>query len=191
MIPIVSLWLPIVLSAVAVFLASSVIHMALGYHKHDFQSVPDEGAARAAIGGLGLAPGTYCLPRATSMADMKDPVFAQKMAEGPNVLMTVLARGGGNMGKMLGQWFFFSVVVAIFAAYIASRTLAAGAPYLSVFRVVASVVFASYAFAVWPPVIWYSKSSSTAWRETFDALVYGLLSAGVFGWLWPAPLMIP
>jgi len=42
MVSIISLWLPILLSAVAVFLVSSVIHMVFQYHKTDFKKIPSE-----------------------------------------------------------------------------------------------------------------------------------------------------
>ena len=37
MVSLADLWLPILLSAVLVFVASSLIHMVLGWHRHDFK----------------------------------------------------------------------------------------------------------------------------------------------------------
>jgi len=42
MVSIVSLWLPILLSAAAVFILSSIIHMVLKYHNNDFKALPSE-----------------------------------------------------------------------------------------------------------------------------------------------------
>ena len=42
MISLVALWLPILIAAVVVFLASSVIHMAIGWHNNEFSKLPDE-----------------------------------------------------------------------------------------------------------------------------------------------------
>ena len=188
MVPMVSLpsiWLPILLSAVAVFVASSIVHMVLGYHNTDFSRVPDEAAARKAFGALNLQPGDYCVPKPGSSAELKNPEYIAKVTEGPNIVFTVLRRGPPNMGPMLGQWFLFSVVVSLFAAYVASRTLAPGTPYLSVFRLTGTVAFCGYALGQWPAVIWYGKSGSATAKGTFDGLLYGLLTAGVFGWCWP------
>ena len=100
--------------------------------------------------------------------------------------MTVLPTGPVNMGKSLGQWFVYCVVIALFAAYVASRTLAPGAPYLSVFRIVGTVAFIAFAGGLWQDSIWWSRKWSTTLKSTIDALVYGTLVAGTFGWLWPS-----
>lgn len=186
MVPLMSLWLPIVLSAVAVFLASSVIHMALGYHRADFAPVPDEDRTMEALRSAKLAPGDYYMPYATSSAAMKDPAFIAKMNAGPRVVMTVLPSGAPAMGELLGKWFVFNLVVAVFAAYIASRVLAPTDQYLTVFRVTGTTVFASYVLGAWPQTIWYGKSTGTSLRTSFDGLIYALVSGGVFGWLWPS-----
>ena len=49
MVPLTSLWLPILLSAVVVFAASSIIHMVLPYHRNDFKKLPDEEGFLAAL----------------------------------------------------------------------------------------------------------------------------------------------
>jgi hypothetical protein len=99
--------------------------------------------------------------------------------------MTVLPTGPFNMGKSLGQWFVVSLVISLFAAYVASRTLAPGAPYLSVFRIVGTVAFIGYAGGLWQDSVWWNRKWSTTFKSTIDALIYGLLTAGAFGWLWP------
>jgi hypothetical protein len=185
MVSILSLWLPILLSAVAVFIASSIIHMVLGYHASDFQKVPDEEAARAAFKALSIPPGDYVVPRAGSSAEMKDPVFVEKMKTGPNVVMTVLPPWSGSMSAQLGQWFLFAVIVAVFTAYVVGRVFGAGAPYLSVFRIAGTVTFVAYALGAWPASIWYGKSTNATVKGTFDAFIFALLTGGIFGWLWP------
>ena len=88
-----ALWLPILLGAVFVFVASSIIHMAPLWHKNDFPQLPDENRARAAIGALGVPPGEYMLPRCKTQAEMRSPEFLQKLAEGPVWLITVRPNG--------------------------------------------------------------------------------------------------
>jgi hypothetical protein len=183
MVSILSLLIPILLSAVLVFIASSVIHMFLGYHANDFRGVPDEDAARAAL--RAVPPGEYAMPWAGSMEAMKSPEFTEKMKAGPIVFMTVRPGRAPSMGRELTLWFVYCVVVSLFAAYIAGRALAPGASYMDVFRFAGTTAFAGYALAQWQQTIWYHRSAMTSLKNTFDGLVYALLTAGVFGWLWP------
>jgi hypothetical protein len=183
MVSLASLLLPILLSAVLVFIASSVLHMLLTYHNSDFRRVPDEDAVRGAL--RSLPPGDYGVPHAGSMEAMKSPEFAEKMKTGPIVFMTVLPPGSSFMGRALVLWFIYCVVVSLFAAYIASRALDAGADYMDVFRFAGTTAFAAYVLANWQNTIWYRRSAVTNVKNTIDGLIYALLTAGVFGWLWP------
>jgi hypothetical protein len=185
MVPISSLWLPIALSAVFVFVASSIIHMMLGYHKTDFRRVPDEDAAQSALRGLNIPPGDYMLPYAATSAEMKDAAYTDRLNKGPVVIMTVAPPGPFAMGSLLGQWFGFSVLVSVFAAYVATRTLDPGASYLGVFRITATVAFVGYSLAQFHDSIWYRRSWSVTMKNALDGLVYGLVTGGTFGWLWP------
>lgn len=185
MVPIADLWLPVLLSAVVVFLASSVIHMALPVHKNDWKKVPDEDAAQAAFRTLGISPGDYALPCAGSSSEMKSPAFTEKMAKGPVVFMTVLPGGQSFMGSALALWFVYCVVVSVFGAYVGGRALGASASYLDVFRFVGTITFGCYAMALPQASIWYKRNWGTTLRSMFDGLIYGSLTAGTFGWLWP------
>jgi hypothetical protein len=138
-----------------------------------------------ALRPLNIPPGDYMFPRPASMADMRSPEFAAKRAKGPVMIVTVLPSGPVGMGKELVLWFLFSVVVGIFAAYVAGRALPTGADYLRVFQFVGTIAFIGYSFALWPLSIWYRRSLGTTIRSTVDGLLYGLLAAGTFGWLWP------
>jgi hypothetical protein len=181
-----ALWLPILLSAVIVFVASSVIHMVLGFwHKDDFRRVPDEEKFRNVVGPLALPPGDYCVPRAGSMEEMKSDAFKAKHAQGPVMIFTVLPSGPITMTKQLTGWFVYTIVVGILVAYLASRALPAGAHYLHVFRVTSVTAFVAYAAALWPQSIWYGRSWGTTIRTSIDGFAYALLTGGVFGWLWP------
>jgi hypothetical protein len=183
MVSLVSLLLPILLSAFLVFIASSIIHMFLGYHANDFRAVPNEDAVRNAL--REVPPGDFVVPHAGSMAAMKSAEYTQRMEAGPIVVMTVRAGQSPSMGKELTMWFVYCAVVSLFAAYIAGRALEPAAAYLDVFRFTGTTAFAGYALAQWQMTIWYHKSAMTSLRNTFDGLVYALITAGVFGWLWP------
>lgn len=185
MVALASLWLAIVLSAMLVFVVSAVIHMALTYHKDDLRRVPDEDALRNALRPLAVPPGDYSVPYAGSSAAMKDPGFNAKLVEGPVLLMTVMPNGPFAMGKSLGQWFVYTLVVSLFAAYVGSQALAPGARYLDVFQVTGTVAFAGYALALAQNSIWWAKNWGATFRSMFDGLLYALVTAGVFGWRWP------
>jgi hypothetical protein len=185
MVEVTALWLPVLVSAVFVFVASSIIHMALPWHKNDYRRVPDEAAFRAAAGAVKLPPGDYMVPRASSMKEMGSEEFVAKLNEGPVMVMTVMPNGPMAMGASLTQWFLYSLVVSVFAAYVAGRALGPDAHYLAVFRFAGVTAFCSYALGLWPMSIWYKRSWWVSLKSTIDGLVYGLLTAGVFGWLWP------
>lgn len=180
-----TLWAPILLSAVFVFVVSSIIHMVLKYHANDFKKVPDQDAVQAALRPFNIPPGDYCLPRPDTMKDFKKPEFVEKLNKGPIVIMTVLKNGNMNMGKSLGLWFAFSILISICAGYVAWHAVAPGGSYLSVFRFVGCVAFMGYSFAHIPHSIWHGKSWCTTFKMVFDGLIYGLVTAGTFGWLWP------
>ncbi|MDH3292385.1 MAG: hypothetical protein OEO20_14185 [Gemmatimonadota bacterium] len=182
----VSLWIPIVLSAVLVFVASSILHMVLTYHRSDFAKLPSEDTVMDALGPLSIPPGEYVFPHSSSPAEMKDPAFIDKVNKGPVAFMTVMPNGMPKMGGQLVQWFIYCVIVAIFAAYIATRALGPNPPYLSVFRFVGATAFIGYSVALWQNSIWYKRAWSSTLKSTVDGLVYALLTAGTFGWLWPA-----
>ncbi len=181
----VALWLPIILSAVLVFVASSVLHMATKWHADDWMAVPDEGAARTSIGALSIPTGDYMLPRAASMDEMKSPEYAAKMNEGPVLMMTVMPKGPPTMGKALGGWFAYSVVVSALSGYVAAHAVPQGANYLAVFRIVGTVAFCCYAMGLAQQSIWYHRRWGTTLKSMADGLLYALLTAGTFGWRWP------
>jgi hypothetical protein len=182
MVPLLQLWLPILLAAALVFVASSIIHMVLGYHASDYGPLPDEESVRPV---LRVPPGQYVVPYAASMKAMQSPEYMERMREGPTAFIVVGPSGELGMGRSLGLWFAYCLAVSVLAAYLAGRALPPGAPYLEAFRFAGTVAFAGYAFALWQNVIWYRHSVGPALKNTFDGLVFALITGGVFGWLWP------
>lgn len=183
MVPVTALWLPILLSAVIVFVASSMIHMLLPYHRNDFRRLPAEDSVMDALRAFGIPPGNYMMPHPGSPEGMKAPEFIEKKRRGPIAILTIMHEP--SMGRSLLQWFLYTVVVGIFAAYLTGRALGPGADYLEVFRFAGCVAFVGYALALWQSSIWYRIAWSTTLKSTWDGLVYGLLTGGTFGWLWP------
>lgn len=179
------LWVPILLSAVLVFLASSLVWMVLPHHRSDVKGLSDEAAAMDALGKQGLKPGLYNFPNAANPQAMKDPAFVAKMTKGPVGMLTMWPSGPISMGRSMVQWFVFVLAISVFVAYIAGRTLGPGVHYLAVFRVAGTVASLAYAAALVPGSIWWGRPWSVTWKEVADGVLYGLLTAGSFGWLWP------
>jgi len=185
MVSLLSLWAPILLSAVILFLASWLLHMILGHHRKDVHQLPQEDVILDALRAAQVAPGDYMAPYIASPAQMREPQFLEKKRRGPTVVATIMAGGEYSMGKPLAQWFIYLLVILLISAYVASRTLAAGAPYLAVFRVVGTVSFMGLAMGQPHQSIWWQRRWSTTIKYMCDGMVYALLAAGVFGWLWP------
>jgi hypothetical protein len=185
MTPLFALWLPILLSAVLVFVASSVIHMASPWHKSDYPKLPNEDQVMGALRPLAIPPGDYMMPRPASRQEMKSPEFLEKFKRGPVVMLTVMPSGDMGMTRQLVLWFTYCLVIGLFAAYVASRALPPGAPSNRVFGLTAVTAFIGYAVALWQMSIWYRRAWITTIKATVDGVIYGLLTAVMFAWLWP------
>jgi hypothetical protein len=185
MVPISALWLPILLSAVIVFIASSILHMVLPYHRSDYRKLPDEEKVADALRAAGVTPGpVYHFPH-TTHSTMKSPEVAEKFKRGPVGLLTVIPSGPPAMGKYLGLWFGYCIVMSIFVAYLTGRTRVPGTQYLEVFRVAGATAFVGYGIGQLQDSIWKGQTWGVTFKHVVDGLIYALLTAGVFGWLWP------
>ncbi len=185
MVPVTALWLPILVSAVLVFIVSSLIHMVLKYHKSDYGQVPGEDAVMASLRSHAIPPGDYVMPYASDPKEMQTPEYQEKQRQGPQMVVTVLPNGPISMGSSLAQWFGLSLVIGVFAAYVAGRALGPGADYMEVFRFTGTTALAGYSLGLLQASIWMGKSWATTMKSVFDGLIYALVTAGVFGWLWP------
>ncbi|MCB9899414.1 MAG: hypothetical protein H6825_15515 [Planctomycetes bacterium] len=185
MVPVDQLWMPVLLSAVFVFVASSVIHMALPVHKGDMQKLPDEDAVGEAMRKAGVKPGDYLLPCPGSMKEMGTPEFKARYERGPVAFMTVMPSATPAIGKSLLIWFVWSVIVSFFVGYLTGLACPAGTGYPEVFRVAGTVAILGYAFSNVTNSIWKGVAWSTTFKFVFDGVVYALVTAGTFGWLWP------
>jgi hypothetical protein len=184
MVPLTSLWFPILLSAVIVFIASSIMHMVLPYHRNDYGQLPDEDKVLSALRGVALKRGLYVFPYCTHK-DMKSTALIEKQKQGPVGFMTIVPSGPPAMPKFLIQWFVFCLLIGSFVAYLTGHTVPPGTPYLAVFRVAGTAAFLAYGLGNLSNGIWKGQPWSVTNKEVVDGLVYGLLTAGAFGWLWP------
>jgi hypothetical protein len=184
MVPLSALWLPILLAAVIVFVASSIMHMLLKYHQSDCHQLPDEDKLLAALRAAGVKQGLYMFPYG-SHKDMKTPAMQEKYKQGPVGFMTVFPSGPPALPKFLVMWFVYCLIIGFFTAYLTGHTVAPGANYLVVFRVAGTAAFMAYGLGMLSNGIWKGQPWSMVIKEVIDGLVYGLLTAGTFGWLWP------
>jgi hypothetical protein len=181
--PFGSLWLPVVVSAVAVWLVSSVLHMVLKYHRADYRQLSNEEAFAQAV--RGSAPGVYTVPYCLDPAQMKDPAILKKYDEGPVAMVTVMRNGPPAMGKYLGLWFLFCLLVSFVTSYLARNTLDPGAIGMEVLRLTGTVAFIGYGFGYLQTSIWLGIPWSNALRGLLDAAIYAVVTGLVFRFLWP------
>jgi hypothetical protein len=183
-----ALWLPILLSAVIVFIASSILHMVLPYHKSDVRQLPDEDKLLAALRPAGLQKGLYVFPYSTHK-EMNSAAIQEKYKQGPVGLLTIFPSGPIPMPKFLTLWFFYCLIIGVVVAYVSAHAhplvVAHGEPFWAVFRVAGAAAFLAYGVANLSNGIWKGLPWSNVIKEVVDGLVYALLTAGTFGWLWP------
>lgn len=185
MVELTSLWLPIAASAVAIFFLSFLCWMVLPHHRKDYAQLADEDGLMAFLRGKGLTPGIYSFPHCTHER-MKDPAWIAKRDAGPCGMLQIVPASAWNMGPTLLKWFVLLLALGVFVAYVAAHALPAGADYLAVFRIVGAVTFLAFALQQFSDAIWKSTPCRVVLTSLFDAVLYALVTAGIFGWLWPA-----
>ena len=178
---ILDLWLPILVATFVCFFMSSAIWVLFKWHDRDFNKTDREDDVSAAL--KGAKPGFYLLPHCPDYADMAKPEVQQRFSDGPVAYITVAPNGMPSMGpKMISMIIYFGMV-SVFCAYMLTRTMAPDADYLAVFRIAGSIAFIANGIAVIPDSIWFSRPWSMTIKNLVDALIYGLLTGGIFGWL--------
>jgi hypothetical protein len=185
MVGIVSLWLPILLAALIVFFVSAALHMGPFWHRGDYPRLPREEEVLNALAPLGIPPGDYMLPRASSMAQYKTAEFAAKLERGPVALITVLPNGRSSMGRSMGQWFVFLLVVGVMVAYLTGRTLPPGTSFARVLQIGSATAFIAYVVALAEMSIWYRRGWGLVLKSALDGVIYAFATGAVFAWLWP------
>lgn len=178
-----SLWLPILLSAVVVFVISSLIHMVIKWHAPDYQGFANEDAVRDAIRAGQPKPGRYVVPLCTDMKDMGCDAMRKKYEEGPVGHLVIGPNAFPNMGRMLGLWFLWSLVIAAVAACIASRIYGLNAGAAA--KLVGAIAFIGHGFGTVPESIWMMRPWSSSAKYVLDAALYAVGTWAVFLWLWP------
>lgn len=180
-----ALWLPILLSAVFVFIVSSIIHMAPLWHKNDYPMLQKQDDVMNALRPLALPPGDYMVPRPQDMKDMRTPEFKEKFTRGPVLMMTVIPNATMSIAKPLGLWFVYILITSVLTGHVAAAALPPGSVFARVCSIAGVTAFVAYAAALWQQVIWYHHSVSITARSTIDGAIYAFVTAATFAWLWP------
>ena len=182
------LWLPILLSGFLVFIMSALIWTVLKWHNSEWHGLANQDAVRAALKTSDPAPGLYMLPYSTNDKERHSKEFMAKVEEGPSAMLTVMPRGHMNMGAFMAKSLVINWVVSLFVAYVAwhaYKNAVAPPSYLGVFRVVGAMGFMCYSFASLQDSVWFSRPWKSWVLQACDALLFGLIMGGTFGWLWP------
>ena len=185
MIPLAGLWLPIVLSAVFVFVASSIIHMVLKWHLPDYRGFSNEDEVLAAIRKGNPSPGIHMLPFCKDMKEMASPDMLAKFRQGPTGKMILRAGAAPSMGKPLLQWFVLCLVVSLLCAVLAAAALPAGASLRQVLHLTGTAAFMAYGFGAFIQGIWWGQPWGAVAKDALDGLIFALVTGATFGWLWP------
>ena len=186
MLSLTSLLLVIIAGAAVSFVASAIVWMALPHHRSDYSRLPDEDGTLSVLGGQDIKPGLYNFPHCKGWDELKDETVKKKFEDGPIGFLTILPSGIPAMGKNMLQMISYFVVTGIFIAYVVSLSHRAGADYMSVFRTTSTVAWLAYGFGAIPDSVWYGKPWSNTFKNLADTLFYALVTAGMYGWLWPA-----
>ena len=182
-----SLWLPVLVAAIAVFVASSLVHMVFRWHQSDFKRLPNEEAVRAALReGGGAGPGQYMTPWCESMKASQEDAMQAKFREGPIATVTVMKSGKPEMGPMLGRWFLLNLVLAAAVGAIVLQVYGPGADPRYAGHLAGLITLLAYGAGSPQQSIWMGKPWSTTAKDLLDALIYGVVTAFAFTWLWPA-----
>lgn len=180
------LWLPILLSAVGVFVVSSIIHMATPMHKSDWGHLEGEENVLKDLRAANIKPGMYMFPGAKSMQETASPEYAAKCQLGPVGNMVILPSEIFNMGKSLLCWFIYSIVIGLMTAYVANFAIQGPTDFGAVMRLTGTVSTMAYALASPPDSIWKGYSWAVSFRFVIDGILYGLTTGAIFAAMWPS-----
>jgi hypothetical protein len=179
------LWLPILAAAIGVFIASSLIHMVFKWHDSDYRPLANEAEVGAAIRNGAPTPGEYVIPHCPGMKELQEPANQAKLREGPVGFIVLRPNGIPNMGGTLGLWFAFALVIAAASGAIALQVYGLGADHHAAAHLAALVTFFAYGGGAVPQGIWMGRPWSAVAKDLLDSLVYGIVTAFAFAWLWP------
>ena len=182
--PLLSLWLPILIASALVYGVACLLYMVIPLHSKDFAKLEDEDGVIDALRDQNVRRGQYMLPGANSNEEYSSPEWIEKANRGPVGLIYIMSHGSSMLRPLIFQGFLI-IAISITAGYVGSVTLLPGTDYLKVFQVVGAVAFLGHAAGQFNHAIWFGFNWKQTWIRALEGLLYGLLTGGVFGWLWP------
>ena len=179
-----SLVVPVLASAVAVFVLSSIMWMVLPHHRNDYRKIGNEDAVLDHVRAQGAGPGMYMAPHCGhSKADRENPEIRAKLDRGPIVMLLVMAPG--NMVKFLALWLVHLLLVSFVTAYVLRHALAPGAAFVEVLRIGTTAAFMTHVLGSVPNSIWGGRPWDHTLKSMADGLVYSLATGAIFAAFWP------
>lgn len=179
------LWLPILLAAVFVFIASSIVHMVLKWHASDYNGFSNEDDVAAALRAGQPKPGIYVIPYCKDMKEMGSPQMQEKYRQGPMAKIVLRAGQVPSMGKPLAQWFVYCLVVSLLCALIAAPLLGSAASGHAIFHVTGLAAILGYAVGSFVQGIWWGQPWGAVFKDSADGILYAIVTGATFAWLWP------
>lgn len=197
----IELWLPILVSAAAVWIASALAWMLLPHHKGDYKKLPNEDGVMSAVRQLSIAPGLYFFPHMTGCSKNMDAAAKEKFEKGPHGMLQVWPPDAfGKMGRNMILSFIFYVIVSATVAYLATMGLHGPSPaaaaadslgadigkdFMHIFRFTGTAAIMAYCFAQIPHQIWFGTPTRNIITCLVDGIAYGIITGLIFAWLWP------
>lgn len=179
----IPLWLPILLSASAVWVFSNIAWVALPHHKNDFIGLPDEDAFVDILRKSGIKPGNYLFPDFRAREAMKSEKVTQALEAGPVGHLSVW-RTPVTMGSKLIATFIVYFVVSTLIAYLTRVALPGAAPFPKVFQVAATAGILAYCFSFIPNALWFGAYKRSIVASFIDGILYGAITGAIFAWRW-------
>ena len=176
------LWLPIVASAVLLFVLSAASHMALPWRRNEWGRITESEALQASLEGL--RPGLYAFPAAPDPKQQMTKEWRDRWAKGPSGWLTIAPRAPVDMGRNMALSVVAYLLVACLAAYVAWHALGPAPHGRAVFRLVGTLGFMSFGVGTVFESIWYHRPWRAYASDALDALLSGLVMAAAFAWLW-------
>lgn len=187
------LWLPILLSAAAVWIVSMILGLPFFHHKNDWIGLPaeQEDALAAFLRAQGIKPGNYLFPDFRTREAMESEKVKKALNEGPVGHLSLWTTPMG-MGGKLAATFVVYLVVSTLIAYLTRVAIPSGgvggtgeASFGRVFQVAGTAGILAYGFAHMPSAIWWGAYKRTIVANVIDGVIYGCITGAIFAWRWP------
>jgi hypothetical protein len=179
------LWMPILVTAILVFLASSLIHMVFKWHNSEYRKLANEDEVMAAVRAGAPTPGQYVMPHCADMKLMRDEAMQRKFRDGPVGLLTLRRNGAPHVGGSLLRWFVFVLAVAAIAGVVAAQAVGLPGNNRAGGHLVGMISLLTYAGGSVQNGIWMGRPWTAVAKDLLDSLIYATISALTFMWLWP------